>query len=200
MDGAVAQVAAVAQPILRAMPPGATAPLILPYNAANVPILQLGLSSSTLDEQQIYDLGTNFLRTGLATVQGAQLPLPVGGKQRELVVDLDPQKLFAWGLSPADISNSLSTQNLVLPSGTAKIGRQEFPVLLNGSPDLVSGFNDPADPDRQRNYRLSARRGARARRLRTTNQPGGDERQQRRAFAGAQSAGSEHARCRLAGA
>ncbi|HEY0468146.1 MAG TPA: efflux RND transporter permease subunit [Polyangiaceae bacterium] len=142
MDGAVAQVAAVAQPILRAMPLGTTAPLILPYNAANVPILQLGLSSTTLDEQQIYDLGTNFLRTGLATVQGAQLPLPVGGKQRELVVDLDPQKLFAWGFSPADISNSLSAQNLVLPSGTAKIGKQEFPVVLNGSPDLVNGFND----------------------------------------------------------
>ncbi|MEI9938411.1 MAG: efflux RND transporter permease subunit [Pseudomonadota bacterium] len=142
MDGAVAQVAAVAQPILKSMPLGATAPLILPYNAANVPILQLGLSSTTLDEQQIYDLGTNFLRTGLATVQGAQLPLPVGGKQRELVVDLDTQKLFASGFSPGDISTALGTENLVLPSGTAKIGAQEYPILLNGSPNAVTAFND----------------------------------------------------------
>ncbi|HEX2670827.1 MAG TPA: efflux RND transporter permease subunit, partial [Polyangiaceae bacterium] len=142
MDGAVAQVAAVAQPILRSMPLGATAPLILPYNAANVPVLQLGLSSATLDEQQIYDLGTNFLRPGLATVQGAQVPLPVGGKQRELVVDLDTEKLFAHGFSPADVSNALGTENLVLPSGTAKIGAQEYPILVNGSPGVVDAFND----------------------------------------------------------
>ncbi|HEY0463652.1 MAG TPA: efflux RND transporter permease subunit, partial [Polyangiaceae bacterium] len=142
LDGAVAQVAAVAQPILRSMPVGATAPLILPYNAANVPVLQLGLSSATLDEQQIYDLGTNFLRPGLATVAGAQVPLPVGGKQRELVVDLDTDKLFAQGFSPADISNALGAENLVLPSGTAKIGAQEYPILVNGSPDVVDAFND----------------------------------------------------------
>ncbi len=142
MDGAVAQVAAVAQPILRSMPMGTTPPLILPYNAANVPIIQLGLSSTTLDEQQIYDLGTNFLRPGLATVQGAQLPLPIGGKQRQIVVDLDTQKLFAWGLSPADVSNAVSAENLILPSGSAKIGTQEYPILANGSPDAVGGFND----------------------------------------------------------
>ncbi|HWZ90957.1 MAG TPA: efflux RND transporter permease subunit, partial [Polyangiaceae bacterium] len=142
MDGAVAQVAAVSQPILRSMPLGTTAPLIMPYNAANVPILQLGLSSSSLDEQQIYDIGTNFLRPGLATVQGAQLPLPIGGKQRQIEVDLDPEKLFAWGLSASDISNAVTAQNLVLPSGTAKIGVQEYPILVNGSPEAVGGFND----------------------------------------------------------
>jgi multidrug efflux pump subunit AcrB len=142
MDGAVAQVAAVSQPILRSMPLGTTAPLIMPYNAANVPILQLGLSSATLDEQQIYDIGTNFLRPGLATVQGAQLPLPIGGKQRQIEVDLDPEKLFAWGLSASDISNAVTAQNLVLPSGTAKIGAQEYPILINGSPEAVAGFND----------------------------------------------------------
>jgi multidrug efflux pump subunit AcrB len=142
MDGAVAQVAAVSQPILRSMPLGTTAPLIMPYNAANVPILQLGLSSATLDEQQIYDIGTNFLRPGLATVQGAQLPLPIGGKQRQIEVDLDPEKLFAWGLSASDISNALTAQNLVLPSGTAKIGTLEYPILVNGSPEAVAGFND----------------------------------------------------------
>jgi multidrug efflux pump subunit AcrB len=142
MDGAVAQVAAVSQPILRSMPLGTTAPLIMPYNAANVPILQLGLSSASLDEQQIYDIGTNFLRPGLATVQGAQLPLPIGGKLRQIEVDLDPEKLFAWGLSASDISDAVTAQSLVLPSGTAKIGALEYPILVNGSPEAVAGFND----------------------------------------------------------
>jgi multidrug efflux pump subunit AcrB len=141
IDGAVAQVTAAAQPILRVMPPGATPPLIIPYSASNVPIIQLGLSSATLDEQQINDIGTNFLRPGLATVQGAQLPLPMGGKQREIVVDLDPQKLYAWSLSPSDISNAVNAQNLVLPSGTVKIGLQEYPILVNASPPVVDGFN-----------------------------------------------------------
>jgi multidrug efflux pump subunit AcrB len=141
-ESAVAQVAATANPILKSMPPGATAPLIIPYSASNVPILQLGLSSRTLDEQQIFDLGTNFLRPGLATVQGAQLPLPVGGKQRQIVVDLDPLKLFAWNLSPADISNAVNAQNLILPSGSAKIGEHEYPIVVNGSPALVGSLND----------------------------------------------------------
>src|SRR5882672_8197432 len=141
-EGAVAQIAAAANPIMKSMPPNTTPPLIIPYSASNVPILQLGLSSPTLDEQQIYDIGTNFLRPGLATVQGAQLPLPVGGKQREIVVDLDPQKLYAWGLSPSDISNAVNAQNLVLPSGTVKIGNQELPILANGSPSAIAGFND----------------------------------------------------------
>ena len=103
---ALAQVAAVSEPILRSMPPGATPPLVMPYSVTDVPILQLGLSSATLREQQIYDLGTNFLRSGLATVQGAMLPLPYGGKQREVVVDLDVEKLFAWSLSPADVARA----------------------------------------------------------------------------------------------
>src|SRR4029077_10187143 len=94
IDGAMPQVAAIAQPILKSMPPGTTPPLVIPYSASNVPVLQLGVSSPTLDEQQIYDLGTNFLRPGLATVRGAMLPLPIGGKQREVVVDLDTAKLY----------------------------------------------------------------------------------------------------------
>jgi multidrug efflux pump subunit AcrB len=138
----VAQIAAAANPIMKSMPPGTTPPLIIPYSASNVPILQLSLSSPTLDEQQIYDIGTNFLRPGLATVKGAQLPLPIGGKQREIVVDLDPQKLFAWNLSPSDISNAVNAQNLVLPSGTVKIGLQEYPILVNASPAAALGFND----------------------------------------------------------
>ena len=141
MASAVAQVSAVSQPILRQLPPGAIPPLVMAYSASNVPILQLGLSSPTLSEQEIFDLGTNFLRTGLATVQGAQLPLPVGGKVREIVVDLDPQKLFAWGLSPADISTAVNTQNVILPSGTAKMGALEYPIVFNGSPSVVDGLN-----------------------------------------------------------
>src|SRR5882724_3749926 len=141
-DAAVAQIAAAANPILRSMPPGTTPPLIIPYSASNVPILQLGLSSTTLDEQQIYDIGTNFLRPGLATVQGAQLPLPVGGKQREIVVDLDTPKLFAWGISPSDVSTAVNSQSLVVPSGTVKIGAQEYPILVNASPAVVAAFND----------------------------------------------------------
>src|SRR5713101_3686976 len=142
MAGAVAQVAAVSQPILKQLPPGATPPLVMAYSASNVPILQLGLSSPTLSEQEISDLATNFLRPGLATVQGAQLTLPVGGKVRQVVVDLDLQKLFAWGLSPADISSAVNTQNVILPSGTTKIGALEYPVIFNGSPSVVAGLND----------------------------------------------------------
>jgi multidrug efflux pump subunit AcrB len=139
---AVAQVGAISEPIIKQLPTGATPPLIIQYSASNVPILQLGLSSATLNEQQILDLGINFLRPGLVTVRGAQMPLPVGGKFREIVVDLDPQKLFAWGISPAVVSSLLAQQNVVLPSGTAKIGLQEYPIIFNGSPPSAAGFND----------------------------------------------------------
>src|SRR5437667_171862 len=138
----VTQVAAAAQPILRMLPPGTAPPNIIEYSASDSAILQLAISSPTLAEQQIYDLSTNFLRPRLATVRGAQLPLPFGGKQREVVVDLDPQKLFAWGLSPSDVSAALARQNLILPTGTAKIGLQEYPILVNSSPSLVAEFND----------------------------------------------------------
>src|SRR5215469_4567571 len=141
IDSAVAQVTAVAPAVLRQMPPGATAPLVMPYNASEVSILQLGVSSATLNEQQIYDYATNFLRVGLATVPGAQLPLPLGGKVRQIQVDLDPQKLYAWDIAPGEISTAVNSQNLVVPSGTAKIGSLEYPILLNASPRLVSAFN-----------------------------------------------------------
>jgi CzcA family heavy metal efflux pump len=142
VDGAIAEVTAEAQAILKTMPPGATAPLIMRYSASNVPILQAVLTSDTLTEQQIFDLGSNFFRTGLATVQGAQVPLPVGGKLREIVVDLDLQKLYALGLSPSDVSNAVNAQNLVLPSGTIKMGRQEYPLVVNASTELVDGLNN----------------------------------------------------------
>jgi CzcA family heavy metal efflux pump len=142
VEGAIAEVTAEAQTILKTMPPGATAPLIMRYSASNVPILQAVLSSDILTEQQLFDLGSNFFRTGLATVHGAQLPLPVGGKQREIVVDLDLGKLYGLGLSPSDVSNAINAENLVLPSGTIKMGQQEYPLVVNASPGIVSELND----------------------------------------------------------
>jgi multidrug efflux pump subunit AcrB len=142
IDMGVAQVTSIVQTLLRIMPPGTTPPLIVQFSASNVPILQLGLSSKSLSEQQLYDLGLNFVRTQLATVQGAQIPLPYGGKARQVMVDLDLQKLFAKGLSPADVSNALTAQNVVLPAGTEKIGDREYNVRLNSSPELIKEFND----------------------------------------------------------
>lgn len=141
VDGAIAQVTAIGQTILRTLPPATTPPLVLAYSASDVPILQLSLSSDSLTEQRINDLANNFLRTGLATVQGAQMPLALGGKQREVVVDLDPDKLFGWSLSPSDVSNALNAQNLIIPSGTAKMGAHEYPILMNQSPDVVAAFD-----------------------------------------------------------
>src|SRR2546423_495668 len=142
VEAGVAQITSIAQTLLRIMPPGTTPPLILQYSASNVPILQLGLTSKTLSEQDLYDLGVNFIRTQLATVQGAQVPLPYGGKSRQVMVDLDPQKLFGKGLSPADVSSALNAQNVILPAGTEKIGDREYNVRLNSSPELLQTLND----------------------------------------------------------
>ncbi len=128
VEAGVAQVTSITQTLLRILPPGTTPPLILQYSASNVPILQLGLTSKTLSEQDLYDLGLNFIRTQLATVQGAQVPLPYGGKSRQVMVDIDPQKLFGKGLSPADVSSALNAQNVILPAGTQKIGDREYNV------------------------------------------------------------------------
>ena len=142
VDAAVAQVTAINQTVVRVMPPGTTPPLIIRFSASNVPILQLGLGSKTLTEQTLYDIGLNFLRVQLATVQGASVPLPLGGKVRQIQVDLDPAALQAKGLTPSDVSNAINAQNLTLPSGTAKIGDREYGILLNSSPDLVAGLGD----------------------------------------------------------
>ncbi len=142
IDAAVAQVTAINQTIVRVLPPGATPPLVIRYSASNVPILQLGLGSKTLNEQQLYDIGFNFLRVQLATVQGASVPLPLGGKVRQIMVDLNPQALQSYGVTPSDVSNAINSQNLTLPSGTAKIGEVEYGVLLNSSPDAVAGLGD----------------------------------------------------------
>ena len=142
VEAGVAQITSITQTLLRILPPGTTPPLILQYSASNVPILQLGLTSKTLSEQDLYDLGLNFIRTQLATVQGAQVPLPYGGKSRQVMVDIDPEKLFGKGLSPADVSSALNAQNVILPAGTEKIGDREYNVRLNSSPELLQALND----------------------------------------------------------
>ncbi len=137
-----AQVTAIAQTQLRQLPPGITPPLILNYNASTVPILQLGLSGQGLSEQQLNDFASNFIRTQLATVQGASIPWPYGGKFRQVMVDIDAQGLIARGLSPLDVVNAINTQNVILPSGNAKIGDTEYNILLNGSPRTAEEIND----------------------------------------------------------
>ncbi|MBI4864391.1 MAG: efflux RND transporter periplasmic adaptor subunit [Candidatus Riflebacteria bacterium] len=139
---AVAQITSISQTIPRVMPPGIFPPSVIKYNASSVPILQLALSSSALTEQELYDYGQNFIRTQLAMVQGASVPLPYGGRNRQIVVDLDPQALYAKNLSPADVSAALNLQNLILPAGNAKIGDREYSVRLNSSPALIDALND----------------------------------------------------------
>src|SRR5580698_2604364 len=139
---ALSQVTAMSQTILRTLPAGTTPPLIITYSASSTPIVQLGLNSKTLPEQQLFDLGNNFLRTQLATVPGAATPYPYGGKMRQVQVDLDMPRLQANGLSPNDIVNAISAQNLILPSGTTKIGLLEYQVEMNGSPQTIPELND----------------------------------------------------------
>ncbi|HEX4809935.1 MAG TPA: efflux RND transporter permease subunit [Bryobacteraceae bacterium] len=139
---ALSQITAIVQTILRVLPPGTFPPNILKYDASSVPILQLGLSGQGLSEQDLYDLGLNFIRTRLATVQGASLPLPYGGKSRQIMVDLDPAALYARHLSATDVSNAMNAQNLILPAGTARVGEREYLVRLNSSPLQVSSLND----------------------------------------------------------
>src|SRR5882757_7222412 len=142
IDLAIAQIVAVNQTILRTLPPGIFPPLVVQYDASSVPILQLGLSSNTLTEQELYDYGQNFIRTRLATVPGISVPLPYGGKVRSVMVDLNPGALFGKGLSATDISNALNLQNLILPTGTVKVGTREYLIQLNSSPELVSALNN----------------------------------------------------------
>jgi CzcA family heavy metal efflux pump len=142
ISGAIAQITAISQTILRIAPVGTQPPFIVRFNASNVPVLQLGLSSQSLSEQEIYDDAYNFMRTQLATVQGAQLPLPYGGKVRQIMVDIDPQKMYANGVSPNDVSNAVNAENLVLPAGTAKMGTREYQVHLNSNPDVLQQLND----------------------------------------------------------
>ncbi|MEH2240026.1 efflux RND transporter permease subunit [Nostoc sp.] len=139
---AVAQITSVSQTILRPLPPGITPPFIIQYNASSVPIIQMSVSSKTLPEQALNDYATNFVRTQLATVQGASIPLPYGGKPRQIMVDIDPQAMLANGVSAQDVTNAVSAQNLVLPAGDMKIGDRDFAVQINNSPDVVTALND----------------------------------------------------------
>src|SRR2546426_6136632 len=141
IEAAIAQVNAQAQQIVRALPPGIFPPLIIQYNAASVPVLLASLSSDRLPEQELNDLGNSFIRTQLVTVQGASIPLPYGGKVRVVNVDIDPDALYAQGLSPQDVSNAILTQNVILPAGTAKIGTREYDVAINSSPEILNDLN-----------------------------------------------------------
>jgi multidrug efflux pump subunit AcrB len=141
-DLSFAQITAVSQTQLFYSPPGTSPPFILSYSASSVPILQLALSSESISEAQIYDLGNTILRTQLATVAGASIPFPYGGKQRQVQVDLDPQALRANGLSPNDVVNAIGQQNLILPAGTEKIGPLEYFIKLNASPTQIEDLNN----------------------------------------------------------
>ena len=142
IDMAIAQITAICQAAVRSLPPGITPPLIITYNASSVPILQLSLSSKTLSESQVNDLAMNFLRVRLATVQGASMPNPYGGKIRQIMVDIDLSALNGKGLSPSDVVSAISAENLILPGGTEKIGSTEYAVELNGSPATIQELND----------------------------------------------------------
>ena len=142
VDAGVAQVTAISQTVIRSLPPGTTPPLIIRYSASTVPILQYSISSPKLSEQEIFDLSANQIRVGLATVRGAAMPWPYGGKMRLVSVDLDLASLKARNLAPIDVVNAVNAQNLVFPSGTAKIGSTEYPVELNTSPKVMSELND----------------------------------------------------------
>jgi multidrug efflux pump subunit AcrB len=142
LEKAIAQATAISQTQLRSLPLGTTPPLIISYSASSVPILQLALSSKTLSEQDLNDYGLNFIRTRLVTIPGASIPYPYGGKVRQVQVDLNTQALQARGLSPLDVVNAISLQNLILPAGTSKIGPFEYQVDINGSPKTVAELND----------------------------------------------------------
>jgi multidrug efflux pump subunit AcrB len=142
IDGAISEIIAEAQVGIKQFPPGTTPPLVLSYNAATVPILQLGLSGKGLSEQQLNDLGSNQIRPQLATVQGASLPIPYGGKVRQVMVDIDSNRLTSRGLSPMDVVNAVNAQSVILPTGTAKVGRTEYNIELNAAPDTIKALNN----------------------------------------------------------
>jgi CzcA family heavy metal efflux pump len=139
---AIAQVTAIEQAQLHNLPPGILPPLVIQYSASSIPVIQLGLSSATMTEQAVFDTAVNFLRPRLVTIPGVAIPYPYGGKQRVISVDLNTSALLAKGLTSNDVVNAVNTQNLVLPSGTAKIGSTEYVLATNGSPDTIAGLNN----------------------------------------------------------
>ncbi|KVW38381.1 efflux RND transporter permease subunit [Burkholderia ubonensis] len=138
---AIAQTVSSAQAIVRQMPQGATPPLVITYSASSIPVIQLGLSSKTLSEQSLADIALNFLRPQLITIPGAQVPFPYGGRTRVVAVDIDSKALMSKGLTPADVVNAVNAQNLVLPTGTAKMGQTEYRVDTNASADTIADIS-----------------------------------------------------------
>ncbi|MEO8548455.1 MAG: efflux RND transporter permease subunit [Kofleriaceae bacterium] len=134
---AIAETTAIAQTAVRQMPPGAIPPLIMKYSATSVPIMMLAMETDTLSEQQMFDYGINFIRAEIAVIPGAQIPYPYGGKQRQIMVDIDPARLHANGISPRDVQAALAAQNVVLPSGTAKLGQNEYPIIMASTPETL---------------------------------------------------------------
>src|ERR1700757_2738092 len=139
---AVSQVASSALVVLKYLPPGTTPPLVLRYGATDVPIIQLSLSSKSLSDTELNDLGQNVIRPDLAIVRGADVPQPYGGKPRIIMADLDPHALAARGLSPAGVSEALRHQNVILPAGDVKIGRKDYILAMNNSPGVIDRIND----------------------------------------------------------
>ncbi|MDB5942863.1 MAG: transporter [Ramlibacter sp.] len=139
---AISQVVASMQTQVRQLPPGITPPLVIKYSASSIPVIQLALSSATLPEQAVFDAAVNILRPQLVTIPGVAIPFPYGGKVKVISVDLDTQALQARGMAPADVVNAINSQNLILPSGTAKLGDTEYTVRMNGSPEAIAGLNE----------------------------------------------------------
>ena len=140
IGAAIAQISSVSSTLLRIAPPGTTPPNVLQFNATNVPVAQLTVSSKTLSEQQLYDYGLNFIRIRLFTIPGLSTPAPFGGKERQVIVDINPQALAAKGLSAGDVVTALQSSNVILPAGDARIGSTDYVVQLNSSPDTVAQF------------------------------------------------------------
>jgi len=142
IQAAISQIVAVSQSVLRQMPPGITPPLVIKYTASAIPVIQLGMSSTSLSEKELFDSALNILRPQIVTIPGIAMPFPYGGKVRAVSVDIDPQALLAKGMTSSDVINAITTQNLTLPSGTSKIGDTEFNISLNASPTTIEGLND----------------------------------------------------------
>src|ERR1700682_1979898 len=142
LDLAIAQIVSATNAIRALMPPGIQAPIVVQFNASSVPVLQISLSSDTLNEQQLYDYGIYRIRQQLAPIPGITLPTPAGGKYRQIMVDLDPAKLLARGLTPMDVLKAVNAQNLTVPSGTAKIGDTQYSVRTNATPASIADLND----------------------------------------------------------
>src|SRR5260370_40835401 len=142
VSSAGAEVTGICQMMIKPLPAGITPPLIIRYNAADVPVIQLSLGSKTLSQQEISDLGNNFIRSQLVTVQGAAVPVPYGGKTRVVNVDLDPDALYARGISPQEVSAAILAQNVIVSPGTVKMGPIEYDVATNSSPEALDALTN----------------------------------------------------------